>query len=465
MASQNVLDVVQETLFEQFLAGSDPKLRHATATLRPHAVEDLPWWKYRRDVALWYCPWLEAYYDAGDKHFLRYDELTKTFDAVNLAELKDLAGRLRVELPEDHGELQEDEEKAETAPGENSNRCEAADAERQEVPADGGWKEQADGTEEPAADWSTDGDGNLIHVDRHAGRRFLWQEHATALGGVLFEFIAADGSAAGLRSIPRHVAIWAQSPVCVLSLLHDPQVSLCLTSSLDLGTAAPGATLLPWSSPSAAHPTARVRPSATGRWWAEAMSEDGETRVDGILVAFGALRRLRQNSVIRIGASCELLVHIPDFPGSPPEGSDVITTSSAKDGAYPPAVLRSDFVAAEPDSLPWGRQFSTGTARARELNRALKGALCLQHFSKAEQVEQHAREAQYEDQSAKRRRLHPCEWEPEAPALSAVPEAPTFSASAALYVQDTADCIRPDGSFRGSVSGHGRAGLGFHAER
>merc|ERR1712014_524500 len=74
-------------------------------------------------------------------------------------------------------------------------------------------------------------------------------------------------------------------------------------------------------------------------------------------------------------------------------------------------------MAAEADTSP--PVSLTGSERARELNRALKRALC-SGVSTREREAAKAREDKYEDQAAKRRRLHPVEWRPEDTSLEAV---------------------------------------------
>ncbi|CAE7451771.1 unnamed protein product, partial [Symbiodinium necroappetens] len=92
----------QETLFKQFLGGANPTRRLGAAkevVNGPSRVEDLPWWRYNRALALWYCEWLDTYYDSGDGAFFWRDELTQAFGEADMAEVKEAAERMRLELP------------------------------------------------------------------------------------------------------------------------------------------------------------------------------------------------------------------------------------------------------------------------------------------------------------------------------------------------------------------------------
>eukprot|EP00435_Cladocopium_sp_Y103_P050617 s47_g15.t1 len=188
----SVLETVQETLFQQFLAGSDPSRRLAETqgtqgTQDTTRVEDLAWWKYQRALALWYCEWLDTYYDSGERRFLWRDELTQGFEAANLAEVKDLAQRMRLELPEHDAE--------EMKPDESSDVH--AEAKLQEIPGDssaveddGDWHVAALAAavdDDSLELWQPDGEGNLTHWAAEVGRLFLWQEHS----GVLYEYVPA----------------------------------------------------------------------------------------------------------------------------------------------------------------------------------------------------------------------------------------------------------------------------------
>eukprot|EP00913_Durusdinium_trenchii_P000610 g563.t2 len=98
---ESAVDRSEETLFQQFLAGADPSRRlevAGDASSVSSRVEDLPWWKYQRAIALWYCEWLDTYYDSGERRFLWRDELTQGFEAANLEELKEAAQRMRLDL-------------------------------------------------------------------------------------------------------------------------------------------------------------------------------------------------------------------------------------------------------------------------------------------------------------------------------------------------------------------------------
>ncbi|CAE8691454.1 unnamed protein product [Polarella glacialis] len=176
--STNVLEMVQETLFQQFLGGSNPTCRLSTTEVdaeESRRVEDLPWWRYKRQLALWHCEWLDTYYDSGDHTFLWRNELTQGFDPADLEEVQELAGRLRVKLPE------------------KDVPCEALDEE--EPPEAGlctqsssGWQQDVEVTSNIEAEnipWTSDEDGNSTHWAADVGRSFLWQEKA----GVLYEYV------------------------------------------------------------------------------------------------------------------------------------------------------------------------------------------------------------------------------------------------------------------------------------
>eukprot|EP00439_Symbiodinium_sp_Y106_P007646 s7982_g1.t1 len=82
----SVLETVQETLFREFLGGANPT-RRLGAAKEPLAL------------ALWYCEWLDTYYDSGDGAFFWRDELTQAFGDADMAEVKEAAERMRLELP------------------------------------------------------------------------------------------------------------------------------------------------------------------------------------------------------------------------------------------------------------------------------------------------------------------------------------------------------------------------------
>lgn len=189
----SVLETVQETLFQQFLAGSDPSRRLAetqgtqgTQEQQSTRVEDLPWWKYQRALALWYCEWLDTYYDSGERRFLWRDELTQGFDAADLTEVKDLAMRMRLELPDHDAEIPDASSDVQA-----QKLKESSEGPGDAVEDDGNWHVAALAAaveDDEELLWQEDGQGNLTHWAAEVGRLFLWQEHS----GVLYEYVPAS---------------------------------------------------------------------------------------------------------------------------------------------------------------------------------------------------------------------------------------------------------------------------------
>ncbi|CAE8643647.1 unnamed protein product, partial [Polarella glacialis] len=201
---------------------------------------------------------------------------------------------------------------------------------------------------------------------------------------------------------------------------------------------------------------AKLRPSTTGRWWVEPLSEEARTLVDGRRAVCGILTPLHHGAILRLGAACELRVDLPDWSGAPARS----LCSTPSSGASSAAVLERSFVAAE--SSEQLAPPLTGSERARELNFALRRALC--QTTGRERAETRDREVRYEDQAAKRRRLHPIEWqETDSRELQRQEELPELHYMAETYRQETASSLRSDGSFAGGIgSGTGDcAGVGY----
>ena len=415
----SVLDTVQETLFQQFLAGSDPSRRLADSSGGSSRVEDLPWWKYQRALALWYCEWLDTYYDSVERCFLWRDELTQGFEAANLEEIKDAAQRMRLALPEHEERRRDDEELIEEVPIEHK-ACEASEA-SEAVGADGDWHVAALISEDTDLNaWHDDGNGNLSYWAPEVGRLFLWQEQSS----VLYEYVSGE-------STKRYVARWALKPVMVLSVVdaaNEPRARV-VDRSLMLGyneEQSEQSEPIWHPSPSLCARHARVY-RMKNHWCVEAL--DGSTWLNGQRLQPGCPVPLRLGSLLRL-AELELLVDLPETAPTPTvamPGSCVETVES-ESGQTAGVTLQRDFVPKEepPEATPQ----LTGTQKAKELNRALR-RLVLGANGVANAAARHAeaqREERYEDRAAKRRRQHPVEWPRERPvalpALPALPEAP-----------------------------------------
>lgn len=283
-SAASVRDAVQEALFRQFLAGSDPRRRFADCAgvvercegrqpgdgaarlaATPRCVEDMEWWRYDRKLAMWHCQWLNAYYDSGDRAFFRLDEVTQLFEPADVDALRELSARLRLELPPAAGEAGDveagDEAGADGLAG-GSNEASDAEAHRENhcvvgargggaapvaaegtfacsddagAHEDGGWSalvatlganDGADGEEEDLLTWQPTGDGDMTYWDADTGRMFLWQERA----GVLYWYRQNTGCEPGACDpnalTARYVAIWsADAPMCLITHVSNPGVS------------------------------------------------------------------------------------------------------------------------------------------------------------------------------------------------------------------------------------------------
>jgi len=533
-----VKEAVQETLFRQFLSGANPTCRLGDPEISdsnegknlPPRVEDLDWWTYDRSLAYWYCEWLDVFYDDSERVFLRHDELTRTFELVDLNELRELASRMRLELPDSSGHpathahsegtsvnhaqpadgsitLQDglaggDNEVVDltTCPhtsmeavhavveadldicptvsdAERSVTVEIADGDTQrQSTLDGPWQQEAgSGVEhdvEPT--WTPDGKGNLTHWNETCGRLFVWQETTE----ILYEYLPADRAASGAgTSQPRHSALWAShGPVCMLSLVDDPQMSRLVDWSgvqLGRGLQDNGSwAVLGFGAP-CVH--AKVFPSSLGEWWVESLSTDA-TLVDGQHVETGRVGSLQHGSILRLGHNCELRIDVPDWHGAPASVRSSEQSSSVAKQPLP-MVLESSFVPAQLERPPV--RSLTGNDRARELNRALRRAVC--HPTIKERQVAREREERYVDQAEKRRKLRPepsavdCLLLREAARLEAeerhaitTGQAAELSDSAQLYRKDVAGSMDEAGVFVGSGGGRvmaegteRRVGLGY----
>ncbi|CAK9108361.1 unnamed protein product [Durusdinium trenchii] len=395
----SVLDTVQETLFQQFLAGADPSRRlevAGDASSVSSRVEDLPWWKYQRAIALWYCEWLDTYYDSGERRFLWRDELTQGFEAANLEELKEAAQRMRLDLPE-HEEIT-----AEPLTGEAAPPCEASEVETETHGAlgdDGDWHVAALAAaveDEDDLAWRRDElTGHFTHWAPEVGRLFLWQEDP----GVLYES----------RGRARYAARWALAPALALTAADASRGSARLVlSSLRLGSVECQEEPC-WELPGLQPAHARVF-LQENTWWLEALHEDAETLLNGQRLQTGAAQRIMAPALLRLGAE-EFFVDLPETPaGAAPSAEPAAERAAPR----APVVSRS-FVPRQEDERPLPPL--TGTARAKELNRALRRLVCggAGQINELDRCGAAARAERYEDRAEKRRRLHPVEWEPPAP--------------------------------------------------
>ncbi|CAE7191770.1 unnamed protein product, partial [Symbiodinium natans] len=157
-------------------------------------VEDLPWWRYNRALALWYCEWLDTYYDSGDGAFFWRDELTQAFESADMAEVKEAAERMRLELPREGPDTGEPEEAEEadgvadgvvTEPGSTQAagpRPPAREVLSPETGEDGDWHVAAlTNLSEEEELWTDAGQGNFTHWAAEVGRMFLWSEQTGVL--------------------------------------------------------------------------------------------------------------------------------------------------------------------------------------------------------------------------------------------------------------------------------------------
>eukprot|EP00927_Polykrikos_kofoidii_P072405 TRINITY_DN68525_c0_g1_i1.p1 TRINITY_DN68525_c0_g1~~TRINITY_DN68525_c0_g1_i1.p1 ORF type:complete len:514 (+),score=80.91 TRINITY_DN68525_c0_g1_i1:101-1642(+) len=479
MASFSALEnAVQETLFQQFLGGSDPACRlggsRAVGRGVKRDVEDMDWWRYKRDVALWYCEWLDVYYDRADHAFSQLDELSQTYEPVDMVELRERAGRMRLELPGDDAESKSMADGDEgTAVVRSNSDCIDAGGLCWEV-----------GEEDVEPQWDPDGHGNFTHWAKDVGRMFLWQEQS----GVLYEYLAGQEkispSTLPVESIPRYAALWsAEGPVCVLSRQDDPRVSRVvdrrgvtlgaspLTTCADATSDGTEAVRWAVAGKGVLEQHAILMPSESGRWWLQPLPGESETLVDGKRLQVGRVARLQHRALVRLGEDVELRVELPDWHGAPSEES--ASSSSTKQGgqssaAPPSSTFESPFVPAAAPDAAQPAQHMRGTERARQLNRALRRALGLRSTSTRERIDAASREARYVDQAAKRRRLHPTEWcdvhnTSEAALIAGQEHAnEEASLSSLLSRQDRDGHTLEDGSFMGARDGStGRAGIGY----
>ncbi|CAE7939232.1 unnamed protein product, partial [Symbiodinium sp. KB8] len=410
----------QETLFKQFLGGANPTRRLGAAkevVNGPSRVEDLPWWRYNRALALWYCEWLDTYYDSGDGAFFWRDELTQAFGEADMAEVKEAAERMRLELPREGPDAGVLEELAE----DDGNGCEetAASASRSSaaeapLPAeDGDWHVAAlANVSEDEELWTDAGQGNFTHWAAEVGRMFLWSETA----GVLYEYLPGQSSSSSASTPPRYEALWtAQGPLAILSHRDDPQSARIVDRrGLLLGSAASEGESADGEAPFWELPGPGIRPRharlahGRGGWYVEVFP-DAEILVDGQRAdAEQRSLLLKHGSLLRLGALAELRVDLPETPDSVRPGPT--TTPSSTAGEQCPAVLERGFVARLEEELP--PPALSGSARARELNRALRRIICgpAAAASVGERNDALRRETLYEDRAEKRRRLHPVEW-------------------------------------------------------
>eukprot|EP00913_Durusdinium_trenchii_P011405 g10712.t2 len=115
-------------------------------------------------------------------------------------------------------------------------------------------------------------------------------------------------------------------------------------------------------------------------------------------------------ALLRLGAE-EFFVDLPETPaGAAPSAEPAAERAAPR----APVVSRS-FVPRQEDERPLPPL--TGTARAKELNRALRRLVCggAGQINELDRCGAAARAERYEDRAEKRRRLHPVEWEPPAP--------------------------------------------------
>lgn len=395
----------QETLFQQFLAGSDPSRRLAetqgtqgTQEQQSTRVEDLPWWKYQRALALWYCEWLDTYYDSGERRFLWRDELTQGFDAADLTEVKDLAMRMRLELPDHDAEIPDASSDVQA-----QKLKESSEGPGDAVEDDGNWHVAALAAaveDDEELLWQEDGQGNLTHWAAEVGRLFLWQEHS----GVLYEYVPASDT-----SFARWVARWALTPRLVVSASAELRV-VDGGHGLLLGSEEPC-----WQFSSLQPQHARVFRKGQ-RWWVEALDDASPSLLNGQRLQLGEPMALLSSALLRLN-DVELQLDLPETPGAAPATGVAATTATAT-----APVLQRDFVPREEESPSPHPTGVTGTAHAHALNRALRRLVCGSNTqSKAlERPDVLAREQRYEDRAEKRRRLHPVEWpQPATPAATA----------------------------------------------
>ncbi|CAJ1352727.1 unnamed protein product, partial [Effrenium voratum] len=358
------------------------------ATCGPGQVEDLPWWKYDRALALWYCEWLDTYYDSSDRSFLVRDELTQALEPADLEALREAAQRMRLELPCSDGDAEPPRTCEETL----ASNADHAEETENRLGDDGDWHVAALAACLPDEEisWKEDGQGNFTHWASEVGRLFLWQENA----GVLYEYIPESKSEPAAAA--RYEARWALSPVAALSRRDDPRsAQLADQRGLLLGSE-------PGEAPSWTVLGAGVRPRHArvlhhdNGWWVEAL--DSATLLDGRRVDSAPLRH---GCLLRLG-DVEVRVDLPDFPGAARDAPEIGALGERS------ATVERGFVPQEP-LVP---RALSGTARARALNRALRRIVCGE-ASVSERREAQQRELLYADRAAKRRKLHPVEWEPQ----------------------------------------------------
>eukprot|EP00929_Paragymnodinium_shiwhaense_P043312 TRINITY_DN22289_c0_g1_i8.p1 TRINITY_DN22289_c0_g1~~TRINITY_DN22289_c0_g1_i8.p1 ORF type:complete len:413 (+),score=65.14 TRINITY_DN22289_c0_g1_i8:287-1525(+) len=319
------------------------------------------------------------------------------------------------------------------------------------------------------AKWEPAGAGNLRHWCRDTARMFLWQEDAE----VLFECLAGTG-ATEPSGKARHVALWAaRGPTCVLSRLDAPEVSRVVDSNGILVGHEENAGVWTLSGYGVAATHLLVQPDCAGRWWLQVLPGAPEALVDGERVAAPNAATLRHGSIVRVGVEVEVRVDIPDWPGSPAAAaasardnaaaasstSDTVTGGSSDHGS-----VQRSFVPAGAEPLKVVQL--SGKARAHELNRALKRALC-RGVTTSEREGAARREAQYEDRAAKRQRLHPVDWSETRSEVATLEKAMVEQAkadeeapwAARMQLADAAGTMCVDGSFAGRVVS--RPGLGY----